>query len=133
MLDHPNGVGPYQLRHHTGVDPHQVYINAFASYGWLGGAAYLALVLSTIAVGFRFALVRAPWGPYLIVAFATFFGTVAQAVREVMADDWTPQIEAAWAELLADIDSYVSATPRSDVVTPAFPSYFARKAASAQA
>lgn len=87
VLDHPNGVGPYQLRHHTGVDPHQVYINAFASYGWLGGSAYLALVLSTIAVGFRFALVRAPWGPYLIVAFATFFGTAVEGLV-IDTDHW---------------------------------------------
>jgi len=87
VLDHPNGVGPYQLRHHTGVDPHQVYINAFASYGWLGGAAYLALVLSTVLVGFRFALVRAPWGPYLIVAFATFFGTAIEGLV-IDTDHW---------------------------------------------
>jgi hypothetical protein len=87
VLDHPNGVGPYQLRHHTGVDPHQVYINAFASYGWLGGAAYVALILSTLLVGFRYVLVRAPWGPYLIVTFATFFGTVIEGMV-IDTDHW---------------------------------------------
>ncbi len=87
VLDHPNGVGPYQLRHHTGVDPHQVYINAFASYGWLGGAAYVALILSTLLVGFRYALVRAPWGPYLIVTFAAFFGTVIEGMV-IDTDHW---------------------------------------------
>lgn len=87
VLENPNGVGPYQLRHHTGVDPHQVYINAFASYGWLGGAAYLALILSTLLVGFRYALVRAPWGPYLIVTFAAFFGTVVEGMV-IDTDHW---------------------------------------------
>jgi hypothetical protein len=87
VLDHPNGVGPYQLRHHTGVDPHQVYINAFASYGWLGGSAYLALVLSTLLLGFRYALVRAPWGPYLIVTFGTFFGTAVEGLV-IDTDHW---------------------------------------------
>jgi hypothetical protein len=87
VLEHPNGVGPYQLRHHTGVDPHQVYINAFASYGWIGGAAYLALVLSTLLLGFRYALVRAPWGPYLIAAFATFFGTAIEGLV-IDTDHW---------------------------------------------
>jgi hypothetical protein len=87
VLENPNGVGPYQLRHLTGVDPHQVYINAFASYGWIGGSAYLALVLSTLLVGFRYALVRAPWGPYLIAAFATFFGTAIEGLV-IDTDHW---------------------------------------------
>lgn len=62
--------------------------------------------------------------------FATFFGTVAAAVREVVADDWTPAMEEAWAELLADIQAYVTQTPRSDVRSPAFASYYERKAAA---
>jgi hemoglobin-like flavoprotein len=62
--------------------------------------------------------------------FATFFGTVAAAVREIVADDWTPAMEEAWAELLADIQAYVTRTPRSDVRSAAFPSYYERKAAA---
>jgi hypothetical protein len=87
ILDHPNGVGPFQLRHYTGIDPHQVYLNAFASYGWLGGAAYLALILSTLAVGFRYALVRTPWGSYFVAAFAAFFGTVVEGFV-IDTDHW---------------------------------------------
>lgn len=87
ILDHPNGVGPYQLRHYTGVDPHQVYLNAFGSYGWLGGAAYLALVLSTLVVGFRYSLVRTPWRPYLVATFATFFGTALEGFV-IDTDHW---------------------------------------------
>ena len=62
--------------------------------------------------------------------FATFFATVAATVREILADAWTPAMEEAWAELLADIQSYVTKTPRSDVRSPAFPSYYERKAAA---
>jgi len=87
ILDHPNGVGPHQLRNYIGIDPHQVYLNAFASYGWLGGTAYLALILSTLLVGFRYALVRSPWGAYLIAAFAAFFGTVAEGFV-IDTDHW---------------------------------------------
>jgi hemoglobin-like flavoprotein len=52
--------------------------------------------------------------------FATFFGTVADTVREILGAEFTPQMAAAWRDLLAEIDAYVGATPRSDVATPAF-------------
>ena len=62
--------------------------------------------------------------------FATFFGIVGEAVAEILGPDWTAETAEAWAALLAEIDAYVQVTPRSDVVTPAFPSYYARKAAA---
>lgn len=40
--------------------------------------------------------------------FGVFFGTVAQTVREVIGADWTPAIDQAWTELLADLDYYVT-------------------------
>lgn len=52
--------------------------------------------------------------------FATFFGTVADTIREVLGADFTPEMDAAWRELLAEIDAYVRATPRTDVPAPAF-------------
>ena len=39
--------------------------------------------------------------------FATFFGIVADVVRETCGADWTPAVEAAWRRLLADLDRYV--------------------------
>lgn len=62
--------------------------------------------------------------------FATFFNIVGEVVRELAGDDWTAETAAAWAEMLAEIAAYIGATPRSDVTTPAFPSYYARKAAA---
>lgn len=41
--------------------------------------------------------------------FATFFGFVRDAVREVIGADWTPEFARAWDELLAEIDSYIAA------------------------
>jgi len=52
--------------------------------------------------------------------FATFFGTVAETVREVLGADFTPAMDQAWRDLLAEIDVYVQATPRTDVPAPAF-------------
>lgn len=62
--------------------------------------------------------------------FATFFGIVGETVAEIAGADWTDQMAEAWAAMLAEIDAYVQVTPRSDVVTPAFPSYNERKAAA---
>jgi O-antigen ligase len=87
ILDHPGGVGPYQLRHVIGVDPHQVYLNAFASYGWLGGFSYLALILSTLLVGFRYLLVRTNWQPYLIASYSAFIGVAIEGFV-IDTDHW---------------------------------------------
>jgi hemoglobin-like flavoprotein len=44
--------------------------------------------------------------------FATFFGVVAETLREALGPDWTAQTEVAWTALLAELDAYVQATPR---------------------
>ena len=38
--------------------------------------------------------------------FPTFFGIVAEAVREACGDDWTEDMAAAWRRTLADIDAF---------------------------
>ncbi len=40
--------------------------------------------------------------------FATFFGIVAEVVRETCAGDWTPAMDGAWKRTLADLDHYVA-------------------------
>ena len=56
LLEEPNGFGPLRFRTVMGADPHNVYINAFASYGWLGGISYLALIAATMVLGWRMRL-----------------------------------------------------------------------------
>jgi hypothetical protein len=58
LLDRVNGFGPLRFRLIFGLEPHNSYVNAFASYGWLGGFAFLLLVATTTVVGFR-----ASWSP----------------------------------------------------------------------
>ena len=41
MLDNPIGIGPAAVRPLLPEDPHNSYLNAFMSGGWLGGVAYL--------------------------------------------------------------------------------------------
>ena len=40
--------------------------------------------------------------------FATFYGLVAEVVREACADSWTPEMDAAWGRTLADLDFFVT-------------------------
>jgi len=40
--------------------------------------------------------------------FGAFFGVIADTVREVLGQDWTPDIDQAWRKLLDEIDSLVA-------------------------
>ncbi len=55
-LDHPFGMGPLQFLFPEA--PHNAYLNAFVTGGWISGAAYLTLTLVTLVAGLRFVLVR---------------------------------------------------------------------------
>ena len=61
LLERINGFGPLRFRLIFGLEPHNSYINAFASYGWLGGFAFLALVGLTTYVGFRLVWTPSPY------------------------------------------------------------------------
>jgi hypothetical protein len=54
ILDHPNGLGPFEFSRLFGTQQHDVYMQGFLVYGWLGGIAYLTFVLVTLAIGFCF-------------------------------------------------------------------------------
>jgi hemoglobin-like flavoprotein len=51
--------------------------------------------------------------------FATFFGLVAEVVRETCGPDWTAAMEAAWRRTLADLDDYVVHPERKRERAPA--------------
>ena len=87
LLERPNGFGPLQFRNHYTNDPHQVYLNAFASYGWLGGFSYLALVLITLVIGLRTVFVATPWQPYFIPVMATYTGVALEGLI-IDTDHW---------------------------------------------
>ncbi len=87
ILDHPNGMGPFEFSRVFGMQQHDVYMQGFLVYGWLGGVAYLTLVLVTLAIGLRAALVAAPWQYYLIAAYACFVGEAFEGLI-VDTDHW---------------------------------------------
>lgn len=61
LIERPNGFGPLRFRLIFGIEPHNSYVNAFASNGWLGGFAFLGLTFATIFVGVRQCLKRNPF------------------------------------------------------------------------
>lgn len=87
LLESPFGFGPTKFRRIFGLDPHNVYLNAFSSYGWLGGITYMVMILSTIAVGFKGVLIRTPWQGSSIALFCTFLATALQGVQ-IDTDHW---------------------------------------------
>jgi hemoglobin-like flavoprotein len=48
--------------------------------------------------------------------FRTFFGVVAETVREVVGAGWTPAMDEAWRSLLVDLDFYVTHSDQSQTV-----------------
>lgn len=87
LFDLPNGFGPLRFRLTFGLEPHNSYINAFASNGWLGGFSFIALTISTFLVGFRQCLTRHPWMRPAQVLFAATFVFFVQGLQ-IDIDHW---------------------------------------------
>jgi O-Antigen ligase len=87
ILEHPNGLGPFAFADTYGLQQHNVYMQGFLVYGWLGGAAYLTIVVLTLWVGLRSVLLATPWQPYLIAAVAAFVGEIVEGMI-VDTDHW---------------------------------------------
>jgi hemoglobin-like flavoprotein len=42
--------------------------------------------------------------------FGAFFGVIAATMRDLLGSDWSPEIDAAWRKLLAELDGVVADT-----------------------
>jgi hypothetical protein len=88
ILENPNGMGPFGFSNAViGGQQHNVYMQAFLVYGWLGGATYLAIVLLTFFVGLRCVFLRTPWQPYFIAGFAAYVGEIGEGII-IDTDHW---------------------------------------------
>jgi hypothetical protein len=88
LLSEPNGFGPLRFRWlFLQQDPHNVYINAFASYGWLGGISWLALTAATCWAGWWLVFRRGPLQSQAIVLWSVLFVTILQGVQ-IDTDHW---------------------------------------------
>lgn len=75
-MEHPFGIGPLVFGQIMGEDTHDIWLKTLLDYSWLGFAAYLTLILWTIAAGFRILLRDRPWQPFLLCAYVTLVGHV---------------------------------------------------------
>lgn len=87
LLEAPNGMGPFEFARAFGLQQHNVYLQGFLVYGWVGGLAYILLLLVTLLIGLRSAMVATPWRLYTITAFATFVGEVGEGMV-IDTDHW---------------------------------------------
>jgi len=87
VLERPGGMGPHEFERVYGLQQHNVYLQAFLVYGWLGGFAYVTLLILTLLVGIRLSFAITPWQPYLIAALAAFCGEIGESFI-IDSDHW---------------------------------------------
>jgi hypothetical protein len=87
VLDFPNGMGPFEFARVHGLQQHNVYLQAFLVYGWAGAMAYFLLLISTVWVGLRTAMMQTPWQGYAIAALGAFVGEMAEGFI-IDSDHW---------------------------------------------
>jgi O-antigen ligase len=75
-MEHPLGIGPLVFGTIFGEDTHNIWLKALMDYGWLGFAAYVLLLVITVATGFRILFRRRIWQPFLLCAWVVFVGHI---------------------------------------------------------
>ena len=87
-LERPFGIGPLQFHKIFPEDPHNTYLNAFLSGGWLAGLMYLTLTLTTLVRGLRLRVRRdAVAARPIIAVYCAFVGAAAESVL-IDSDHW---------------------------------------------
>ena len=88
ILENPFGLGALQFGgiHHP-EHPHNVYLSQFLNGGWIGGLAYIAIILAALALGWRAVLARSWPARTLLVVYASFVGLAVEGLV-VETDHW---------------------------------------------
>lgn len=76
-MEKPLGIGPMVFSTIFPEDEHNIWLKCLTSYGWLGFASYVTLIVWTVTMGFRFLLLDRPWQPYLMIAWIVLIGHAA--------------------------------------------------------
>ena len=87
LMERPLGFGPHRFAFYFDLDPHDSYIGAFASTGWVGGIAFLLLVAWTTIVGVRLSLVASPFMHQAQVVTPALVSAFLQALQ-IDIDHW---------------------------------------------
>ena len=81
LLLRPFGFGPLQFPVIFNEAPHNTFLNAFASFGWLGGITYLTMVVLNLTVGLRIVFTRSPFQASAIAVFSCLVAVTFQGVQ----------------------------------------------------
>jgi O-Antigen ligase len=112
LLELPNGFGPTMFRDIFPEDPHNTFLNAFASYGWLGGISYLTLIAITMMAGWALVFKKTPWQREAIAIWSSFFFLMLQGLQ-IDTDHWRHfyvQLGLTWGLLVAS-QRYLASQP----------------------
>ena len=88
VVTHPLGIGALEFArsfHHE--DVHEVYLNMYLNTGWVGGTAYIALVLMTLWLGLG-QVVRDRGGNGISVVLVAAFIGMAFEGAVIDSDHW---------------------------------------------
>lgn len=87
LLTLPFGHGPNRFAYFYPENPHNTYIMAFSSYGWLGGIAFLGFIITTVVIALKTLFLRTPFQPYLLVVFSALVPHLVQNFQ-IDTDRW---------------------------------------------
>ncbi len=87
LLDRFLGFGPLRFRLVFDLEPHNSYIGGFANDGWIGGFAWIGVVVLSCFVGFRLMFVRSPFRGLAQVYTPTMFVLLVQGFQ-IDVDHW---------------------------------------------
>ena len=127
-LDQPLGLGPLQFHNLFIEDPHNAFLNAFMSGGWLSGLVYPVLMLVTLALGLRYAFVPTPWQPLYLAVYCAFAGTFAESLI-IDSEHWRHFylfVGALWGLMIAS-QPYVAPRRAGQSMIPKSGSRFSEK------
>jgi O-Antigen ligase len=119
LIDQPFGFGPMQYTKIFNLDPHNTFLNAFASGGWIAGVCYLLLVISTYIVGIKAVLLRSPVQPFAICCLSCFITTSLQGVQIDM-ENWRHYfwlLGMVWGVFAASLKYVHNPLDREDILT----------------
>ncbi|MDE3176222.1 MAG: hypothetical protein KGM15_08990 [Pseudomonadota bacterium] len=81
LLDRPLGFGPFRFVKYFPADPHEVFLSAFASFGWVGGVAFAVFVALTLYIGWVFVFRRSRAQTEVIGVWAATLPQLLQGVQ----------------------------------------------------
>lgn len=81
LLDRPFGFGPFRFAQFFPADPHEVFLSAFASFGWVGGLAFAVFVVLTLYAGWTCVFRQSRVRDEAIAVWAAGFPQILQGVQ----------------------------------------------------